>query len=428
MFSHPVPDPVSPSKPHSVALRHRLNSAAAANPSYDLLLYHARYDGNGQRVQKTVNESTTTYVYDAFGNLAAEYATTAPGPRGTEFYTADHLGSTRLITSATGGVLHRYDYLPFGEGLGAGVNGRSTMYSAYNGGAFPGADDGESAKFTGKERDAETGLDYFGARYFSGAQGRFTSPDEPLADQGAGDPQSWNLYGYVRNNPLRNVDPDGQDCITTSNQTDASVSVTVAPGACNGNVGTYVSGTVDMGSLTYNGTSVGYSFTPYDTSSSGVGFGTLPLGPAAPGDALSPYAQEFYNQMSARRATNNGIIASFALGQAAFATAFASTYALPAAITAMAGAAPLLPAVPSAIQKLQKIGLTLQEANEIVESPASQKLIDNANGGNINCIQQVGDKLVRITTDPTGQRIISAGYVRANSIVNGLANGRFTAK
>jgi RHS repeat-associated protein len=43
---------------------------------------------------------------------------------------------------------------------------------------------------TGKERDAETGLDYFGARYFSGAQGRFSSPDEPLVDQSPDDPQS----------------------------------------------------------------------------------------------------------------------------------------------------------------------------------------------------------------------------------------------
>lgn len=84
--------------------------------------------------------------------------------------------------------------------------------------------------------------------------------------------------------------------------------------------------------------------------------------------------------------------------------------------------------MPSAIQKLQKIGLSLEQANEIVQSPASQKLIDNANNGNINCIQQVGDKLVRITTDPTGQRIISAGYVRANGIANGIANGRFTTK
>jgi len=67
-------------------------------------------------------------------------------------------------------------------------------------------------RFTGKERDAETGLDYFGARYMSAAQGRFTSPDAPFADQHTIDPQSWNLYAYVRNNPLKNTDPNGRDC------------------------------------------------------------------------------------------------------------------------------------------------------------------------------------------------------------------------
>jgi len=70
--------------------------------------------------------------------------------------------------------------------------------------------------FTGKERDAETGLDYFGARYFSGAQGRFTSPDKPFADQRAQDPQSWNLYSYVRNNPLRYVDETGQGAVAAT--------------------------------------------------------------------------------------------------------------------------------------------------------------------------------------------------------------------
>lgn len=70
-----------------------------------------------------------------------------------------------------------------------------------------------ASQFTAKERDAETGLDYFGARYFSGAQGRFTSPNAPLFDQHAGDPQSWNLYSYVRNNPLRFIDPTGSKCV-----------------------------------------------------------------------------------------------------------------------------------------------------------------------------------------------------------------------
>ena len=58
---------------------------------------------------------------------------------------------------------------------------------------------------------AETGLDYFGARYFSGAMGRFTSPDPLTASARASDPPSWNRYVYARNNPLGYVDPDGMD-------------------------------------------------------------------------------------------------------------------------------------------------------------------------------------------------------------------------
>jgi len=60
-----------------------------------------------------------------------------------------------------------------------------------------------------KERDNETGLDYFLARYYSSTQGRFTSPDIPFADQSEGNPQSWNLYAYVGNNPLKYIDPFG---------------------------------------------------------------------------------------------------------------------------------------------------------------------------------------------------------------------------
>jgi RHS repeat-associated protein len=71
----------------------------------------------------------------------------------------------------------------------------------------------EYRQFTGKERDAESGLDYFGARYYGSALGRWTSPD-PVSTSGLAhmrDPQSWNAYSYVRNNPLEFTDPDGQD-------------------------------------------------------------------------------------------------------------------------------------------------------------------------------------------------------------------------
>ncbi len=70
-------------------------------------------------------------------------------------------------------------------------------------------------RFTGKEPDVETGLDYFGARYFSGAMGRFLSADLPLYDQDAADPLSWNLFSYVRNNPVRYIDPTGRGCVST---------------------------------------------------------------------------------------------------------------------------------------------------------------------------------------------------------------------
>jgi RHS repeat-associated protein len=67
-------------------------------------------------------------------------------------------------------------------------------------------------KFTQKERDAETGLDYFFARYYSSNQGRFTSVDPiDITDARLDDPQRLNLYVYARNNPLIFTDPDGRD-------------------------------------------------------------------------------------------------------------------------------------------------------------------------------------------------------------------------
>jgi RHS repeat-associated protein len=67
-------------------------------------------------------------------------------------------------------------------------------------------------RFTGSERDGETGLDYMQARYYAGAQGRFTSvdPGNFQAMRDLRDPQSWNAYAYVNNNPLGRTDPDGR--------------------------------------------------------------------------------------------------------------------------------------------------------------------------------------------------------------------------
>ena len=64
-------------------------------------------------------------------------------------------------------------------------------------------------KTTGKERDTETGLDYFGARYMSSSQGRFSSPDPYGLGARLREPQTWNMYSYTMNNPMRYVDPNG---------------------------------------------------------------------------------------------------------------------------------------------------------------------------------------------------------------------------
>jgi RHS repeat-associated protein len=154
-----------------------------------------------------------TYVYDAAGTLTAEYATSPPlTPCSTCYLTVDALGSTRMMTDgSTGAIKSLHDYLPFGEEIDAGVGGRSS--TLYMDSSVMTAD-GTAQKFTGKLRDNETGLDFFGARYFSGAQGRFATPDwsekpQPVPYADFKDPQTLNLYGYVRNNPLAHADPNG---------------------------------------------------------------------------------------------------------------------------------------------------------------------------------------------------------------------------
>ncbi len=115
-----------------------------------------------------------------------------------EYYHLDALGTVRAVTDQAGAVVERHDYLPYGEEwCGTAVCSSPTQ--------------GQPLRFTGKERDAETGLDYFGARYYGSKIGRFTTTD-PVYDwkEDIAEPQRWNRYAYARNNPLRYVDPDGR--------------------------------------------------------------------------------------------------------------------------------------------------------------------------------------------------------------------------
>jgi len=122
-----------------------------------------------------------------------------------EFLHTDALGSVRMVTDQMGEVVSRSDYYPFGSKIDALENGRQTVDEAYL------DDPALRQRFTGKERDGESQLDYFGARYYSSAQGRFTSVDPAvrLMDR-LPNPQLWNAYAYVLNRPLSLVDPTGQ--------------------------------------------------------------------------------------------------------------------------------------------------------------------------------------------------------------------------
>jgi RHS repeat-associated protein len=158
------------------------------------VLFAYGYGPGGQRVRKEVGSSVTRYVYGVDGELVAEYGGAGTsGSAKPEYVLTDTLGSTRAKTNGEGQVVARFDYEPFGGEVGR--NGS--------------AGDGLRQRFTGKERDDESKLDYFGARYFLGAQGRFTSPDPLSASRKASNPQTWNRYTYALKNPLKFVDPDG---------------------------------------------------------------------------------------------------------------------------------------------------------------------------------------------------------------------------
>jgi RHS repeat-associated protein len=165
------------------------------------------YDGEGRRVRKTAGGVTSWFWYGADGSLVAEDTPEAQ-QAGRQYLHVDALGSTRLVTRSDKSVAARMDYLPFGEEVvGSSLMGNRDVVSGYSA-----AGSTARQRFTGKERDAETGLDYFGARYMSGAQGRFTSPDPAaVTKKTAANPQKWNRYAYVLNNPLAFVDPNGEE-------------------------------------------------------------------------------------------------------------------------------------------------------------------------------------------------------------------------
>ena len=172
------------------------SSACSSATAYELYWRNtagntiAETDGSGS----TTNSSYTEYIFFEGRRIAQSN----PSSGVVNYYFVDHLGSTRVVTSATGSACWEADYYPYGqEKTPAGFSDTcSTHY-----------------KFTGYERDPETdpgngtGNDYAFARYYSPRLGRFMSADPWNGD--LSDPQTLNKYADVRNNPVNITDPSG---------------------------------------------------------------------------------------------------------------------------------------------------------------------------------------------------------------------------
>jgi len=155
-------------------------------------------DEHADEIQPEADEAAPT---PAKADTFEELATSAPAAFSNavvRYYVTDHLGSPRVVLDAQRQVLDRHDYEPFGMEL------------------TPFTDQADlTHRFTGHERDLQTGYDYMHYRFYGSTLGRFLKPDSLVAN--AADPQSWNLYAYVRNNPIAYYDPYGLWYMSPSN-------------------------------------------------------------------------------------------------------------------------------------------------------------------------------------------------------------------
>ncbi len=181
------------------------------------------YDGDGKRAEKVVGSTVTKiYWYGSDGQVFDE--TDGSGSTtNVNFYEYVFFGGKRIARrDSSGNVLYYFaDHLGTSRSIAEIPSEGTTATLCYDADFYPFGGERlyltnceQNYNFTGKERDSESNLDNFGARFYSSQIGRFMSPDwsstpdaVPYADFGK--PQSLNLYGYVKDNPLSKTDPDG---------------------------------------------------------------------------------------------------------------------------------------------------------------------------------------------------------------------------
>lgn len=159
------------------------------------------YDALGNRVATKINDIWQYVIYDAFGQLVAEYGTDSQTD-GIKYVQQDWQGSVRTITTNAGFVSSRTDHQAFGEEIGAGT-GLRTVQQGYGTISTPRQGYGLT------EKDEATGLNHTWFRKNENRAGRWTSPDPYNGSASVGDPQSFNRYSYVGNQPANFIDPSG---------------------------------------------------------------------------------------------------------------------------------------------------------------------------------------------------------------------------
>jgi RHS repeat-associated protein len=143
------------------------------------------------------SNSSSTGVDGASSRLVAEYSTILNPTPQVAYLTNDHLGSPRINTNELGAVVSRHDYRPYGEEV------TERTHAHYVG-------DTVRKQFTSYERDDEIDLDFAQARYYNKNHGRFTTVDPLMASADIINPQTFNRYVYVGNNPMNITDPTGE--------------------------------------------------------------------------------------------------------------------------------------------------------------------------------------------------------------------------
>lgn len=163
----------------------------------------AVYDALGNRVATKVNDEWRFMVYDAFGKMVAEYGNEEPNiTAGLKFVHQDWQGSVRTVTNRNGYVINRTDHQAFGDNIGAGIGDRNTAQ-----GYLP--DQSLRQGYGMTENDEGSGQQHTWFRKLETQAGRWTSPDPYKDSMNLGDPQSFNRYTYVTNDPVNMIDPSG---------------------------------------------------------------------------------------------------------------------------------------------------------------------------------------------------------------------------